>query len=145
MKLKYIIAVLASVLTLATACEKETTNVLSEVQVSSSYVSISQTGGENTITVDATASWSITGAPDWLTISPASGASGTSKVTFSAESTLDGRNCEVLLTCGGKTQHINVIQGLSVISKATCAEVLAGIDNKTYLVTGICTAIANTT
>ena len=38
-----------------------------------------------------------------------------------------------------------MIQGLSTISNATCAEVIAGPDSKTYRVTGTCTAIANTT
>lgn len=144
MKLKYIIAVLASALTLAVGCEKDTLNVLSEVQVSSSYVAIPQTGGSNTIAVDAIGAWNITGAPAWLTISPASGSAGVTNVSFSAASTLDGRNCEVLLTCDGKTQRINVIQGLATVSKATCKEVENGPDSKTYLVTGICTAIANT-
>lgn len=49
------------------------------------------------------------------------------------------------LLCGGATQHINVIQGVSTVSNATCAEVIAGPDSKSYRVTGTCTAIANTT
>ena len=144
MKLKYIIAAFAATVTLAAGCQKEAERYLSEVQVSSSYVAIDQNGGSTDITVTATASWSISGAPDWLTVSPASGSSGQSKVSFSAESTLDGRTTEVLLTCDGATQHINVIQGLAVVSKATCAEVVAGPDSKTYLVSGVCTAITNT-
>lgn len=131
---------------------------LSEVQVSESYVAIPQDGGSAVITVTATGEWSfenqkwiagkdtlVAPAPRWLNISVTSGAAGQTEVTFSAESTLDGRTCELLLDCGGKTQRINVIQGLSTVSNATCAEVIAGPDSKTYRVTGTVTAIANTT
>ncbi|MDD6804577.1 MAG: BACON domain-containing carbohydrate-binding protein, partial [Prevotellaceae bacterium] len=45
----------------------------------------------------------------------------------------------------GTTQIVNVIQGLSTVSTATCAEVIAGPDSKTYRVKGVCTGIANTT
>ena len=38
-----------------------------------------------------------------------------------------------------------MIQGLSTVSTATCAEVIAGPDSKTYRVKGVCTGIANTT
>lgn len=38
-----------------------------------------------------------------------------------------------------------MIQGLSTVSNATCAEVIAGPDSKTYRVTGTVTSIANTT
>ena len=37
------------------------------------------------------------------------------------------------------------MQGLSTVSTATCAEVIAGPDSKTYQVKGVCTSIANTT
>ena len=145
MKLKYIFTALVAALTLAVGCTKdEIQTSLDEVQVSSSYVSIPMNGGSTTITVTAEDSWTITGAPDWLTISPTTGSAGETKVTFSAESTLDGRTGSVNLVCAGVTQIINYIQGLAVVSKATCAEVIAGPNSKTYLVSGICTAIANT-
>jgi len=144
MKIKNIFAALFAVLAITVGCQVEGDHYLSEVQVSSSYVAISMDGGSTSITVDATAGWSISGAPSWLTISPASGSAGSSSVTFSADATLDGRVAEVELSCDGKIQNINVIQGLAVVSSATCAEVIAGPESKTYKVTGICTAIANT-
>ena len=120
---------------------------LDEVRVSTSYVSLSTNGGSASIDVNATDSWSIDAAsiPAWLTVSPAQGGAGQSSVSFSAESTLDGRTAEVLLNCGGKTQRINVIQGLATVSPATCAEIIAGPDSKTYRVTGTVKSIANTT
>ena len=144
MKIKNILVSLVAVLALADGCNQiEPDHFLSEVKVSSSYVAITMDGGSTSIDVEAVEGWTITGAPSWLTVSPASGSAGSSKVTFSAAKTLDGRTAEVVLTCGGKTQNINVIQGLAVVSPATCAEVIAGPDSKTFLVTGTVTAIAN--
>ena len=144
MKAKYIILSLMASLAVLTGCEKEADHFLSEVAVSSSYVAIDMSGTPATISVNATAPWTISGMPDWLTVSPTSGSAGQGTITFSAGTTLDGRTAEVYLVCDGKTQNINVIQGLSTVSPATCAEVIAGPDSKTYRVTGICTSIANT-
>lgn len=146
MKLRYIFTALVATLTLAVSCEKANKEFLDEVKVSSSYVAIPQEGGSTTITVTATDSWSFdNGIPSWMTVSPTSGSAGETKVTFSAAKTLDGRSGSFNLKCGSAVQTINYIQGLPVVSKATCAEVIAGPDSKTYLVTGVCTAIANTT
>ena len=145
MKIKNILVSLVAILALAAGCNQiEPDHYLNEVKVSSSYVALSMDGGSATIDVEATESWSIPTAPDWLTISPASGGAGSTKVSFSASKTLDGRTAELQIKCGDKTQNINVIQGLAVVAPATCAEVIAGPDSKTYRVTGVCTRIANT-
>lgn len=145
MKIKNILVSLVATLALAAGCNQlEPDHYLSEVKVSSSFVALNMDGGSASITVDATEGWSIPTAPDWLTISPTSGGAGSANVTFSAGKTLDGRTATVVINCGGKTQNINIIQGLAVVSPATCAEVIAGPDSKTYRVTGICTRIANT-
>jgi hypothetical protein len=152
MKLKKIFPLFIAILALMTSCtDEETMTLLEEIQVSSSYVSIPVDGGSTTITVTAKDSWTIekvTTVKDsvtWLTISSTSGSAGESELTFSAESTLDGRTAQVLIQSGGQTQRINIIQGLSIVEPATCAEVIAGPDGKTFMVTGVCTAITNTT
>ncbi len=146
MKLKYFFPLFFVAVALMVSCEEEATmTLLDEIQVSSSYVSIPVEGGSTSITVTTNDSWTLENSLQWLTISSTSGSAGESTLTFSASSTLDGRIGEVKILCGGKTQRINVIQGLAVISSATCAEVIAGPDDKTYQVTGVCTAIANTT
>jgi hypothetical protein len=146
MKLKRIFPFFVAILALMTSCtDEETMTLLGEIQVSSSYVSIPVDGGSTAITVTAKDSWTVENSVEWLTISSTSGSAGESTLTFSAESALDGRTAEVLIQCGGKTQRINIIQGLAQIASATCAEVIAGPDSKTYQVTGVCTAIANTT
>lgn len=96
---------------------------LGEVRVSSSYVAIPQAGGSATITVNAASDWSIASqewiqgkdtitaaVPQWLTVSATEGAAGSAEITFSAEATDAARECEVWLTCAGKTQRINVLQ-----------------------------------
>ncbi|MBR6444990.1 MAG: DNA-binding protein [Prevotella sp.] len=147
MKLRYLIPSFIAALTMFVSCSDEfEPTYLGEVQLSSSYVAIPQEGGSTAVKVTATGDWAVDAEkiPAWLTVSPAAGGAGETTMTFSADAAIDGRTAELLLTCGGKTQHINVIQGLSTVSKATCAEVIAGPDSKTYRVTGVCTAIANT-
>ena len=147
MKLKYIFASIVATLAIV-GCQKEADHYLNEIKVSSSYVALSTGVGANTsITVTATDSWYVAideATAKWLTVSPTMGGAGDTNLTFSA-SAGEGRTAEVLIKCGDKTQHINVIQGVATVSKATCAEVIAGPDSKTYRVTGICTGIYNTT
>ncbi len=146
MILKRIFPFLVAILALLTSCtDEETVTLLDEIQVSSSYVSIPVDGGSTSITVTAKDSWTVENDVEWLTISSTSGSAGESTLTFSAESALDGRTAELLIQCGGATQRINIIQGLATISSATCADVIAGPDSKTYQVTGVCSAITNTT
>ena len=145
MKASYIFASLIAALAILAGCQKEVeSHYLDEVSVSSSYVSVPSEGGSATIGVLSSYAWSITGAPDWLTVSPLSGPAGSTNVTFSADPA-EGRTAELLLECNGAVQRINVIQGIATVSPATCAEVLAGPDSKTYRVTGTVTSIVNTT
>lgn len=151
MKLKRIFPFLVALLALMTSCtDEETMTLLDEIQVSSSYVAIPVEGGSTSITVTAKDSWTAEKVTtdknkvEWLTISSTTGNAGESTLTFSASSAIDGRTAEVLIKSGDKTQRVNIIQGLATIASATCAEVIAGPDSKTYQVTGVCTAIANT-
>lgn len=165
MKLKYIIpSLMAVVAAVFTSCSEDNDPIyLDNLRVSTSYVSISKDGGSTKVILNATDSWHFdkviakteTNAagekvtnyyetPDWLTVSPLSGQAGEDiELTFSADAAA-GRTTTLKLVSGGKTQEINVIQGIAEVTPATCAEVIAGADAKTYLVTGVCTAIANT-
>jgi len=147
MKSKYFFPLLIAIVAMMASCaDEDQMTLLDEIQVSSSYVAIPLTGGSTTITVTAQDSWTAQKAKpaEWLTISSTSGSAGETTLTFSALGALDGRTAEVLITCAGNTQRINIIQGLSQVSPATVAEVIAGPDGKTYRVTGVCTSIANT-
>ena len=145
MKLRYFIpSLMAVVAAMFTGCsDKNDPTYLSEIRVSQSYVALNTSGGSTSIDVTASGSWTVTGAPSWLTVSPASG-TGNGTITFSADAA-EGRTAEVLIACDGKTQRVNIIQGIAQVSTATCAEVIAGPDSKTYRVTGTVTGIANTT
>ena len=147
MKLRYFIPFFALVALLSACSDDDAMTLLDEIQVSSSYVSIDEAGGSNTITLNAKEAWSFDEEelPDWLTVSPLAGGAGETKVTFTAPATPDGRTTVLHVACAGKSQTINVIQGLSTVSEATCAEVIAGPESKTYRVTGTVTSIVNTT
>lgn len=145
MKLRYFIPFfLAVVAAVFTACSDDNDpTYFDEIRVSQSYVSLNTNGGSTSIDIKANGSWTVSEVPEWLTVSPASG-TGNGTITFSADAG-EGRTAEVLITCEGKTQRINIIQGIATVSNATCAEVLAGPDSKTYRVTGTVTKIVNTT
>ncbi len=158
MKLKYLFPIFIAILALFASCDDEDqVTLLGSIQVSSSYVSIPLDGGSTNITVTAKDSWTaekvfvmkndsvVKDSISWLTLSTITGSAGESTLSFSAESSLNGRSTEVLIQCGGETQRVNVMQGVSKAAPATCAEVIAGPESKTYRVTGVCTAITNTT
>lgn len=148
MKLKYLFtAFIAAVATMLVGCSNEDEiTLMDELQISSSYVAIPAEGGSTSIDITVADAWEITGAPAWLTIDKTAGEAGSHTIIFSAEQTLDGRTAEVLLTLTNtqKVQHINVIQGLSTVSEATVAEVMAGPDSKSYQVKGTVTKISET-
>ena len=165
MKLRYFIpSLVAVVAAVFTGCsDKQEPTYFSEIQVSQSYVSLNTAGGSTSITLTTASNWQFEKifkvttkdaegnsvdnyyeTPTWLTVNQTSGGAGQCTLTFSADAG-EGRNCELVISCADKTQRINIIQGIATVSTATCAEVLAGPDSKTYRVTGTCTKIANTT
>ena len=149
MKLKYFIPAFVALLgaMMVSCSDDDSMTLLDEIQVSRSYVPISIDGGEASIDVTAQDSWSFDAEeiPAWLTITPMQGGAGETKVFFKADKAPDGRSAELHINCAGRTQNINVIQGLAEIHDATCAEVIAGPESKTYRVTGTVTNIYNTT
>ena len=160
MKLKYIIPSLIALLAFVlVSCEKDDDKTyLDGLRVSQSYVSLDVNAGSAEITVTADADWAfedqkwiqkkdttIAPAPKWLKIDPVKGSAGVTKIKFSADSTIDGRTVELKMVSGGKVQLINVIQGVATVSDASCKDVIAGPDSKTYRVKGVVTKIANTT
>ncbi len=147
MKLKYFISFFALVALLASCSDDDAMTLLDEIQVSSSYVSINEAGGSNTITLNAKEAWTFDAEelPAWLTVSPMNGGAGETQVTFTAPPAPDGRTAVLHVKCADKSQTINVIQGLAVVQTATCAEVIAGPESKTYRVTGTVKSIVNTT
>lgn len=147
MKLRYFISFFALIALLSSCSDEETMTLLDELKVSSSYVGIDVNGGSNNIILNANGAWTFDQdeIPEWLTVSPMSGGAGEYGITFTAPAAPDGRTAVLHVECNGKQQTINVIQGLAVVSEATCAEVNAGPESKTYRVTGTVDRIINTT
>lgn len=164
MKLRHIFGMCLAAL-MATACsENEVIGLMDEVKLSSSFVAIPAEGGQTTFTVEAKGDWKIddivtkittnkdgsvdttwSQMPSWLTVTPTHGTAGKTTVTLQADRTDYGRQAELHILCGSKVQYINVRQGSLEAASATCAEVNAGADGKTYRVKGTVTQIANTT
>lgn len=147
MKLRYFISFFALVALLAGCSDDDEMTLLDEIRVSSSYVGIDVNGGSGNIILNANDAWAFDQEeiPEWLTISPMSGSAGEYGITFTAPAAPDGRTAVLHVECDGKKQTINVIQGVAVVSDATCAQVIAGPESKTYRVTGTVASIANTT
>lgn len=148
MKLRYIIAIMISAVMAFSGCNKiEPVGTFDNIKLDKSYVAIPVGGGTTQITVSATEAWSIQNTdklPEWLTVSPVSGGAGDTKVSFSASSIDGGREVELTILAGKNTQFLKVRQGSLEAVSATCADVIAGPDGKTYKVKGVCTSIANT-
>ena len=148
MKLRYFIPAIIALFSLAlTSCnDDDSATLLKEIQLTSSNVGIDINGGSTSVGVTATDTWSIDPEeiPDWLTVSPMTGQAGQTAVSFSAPAAPDARSTVLHIECRGKRQTINIIQGLPSVTVATCAEVIAGPESKTYRVTGTVKSIANT-
>ena len=152
MKLKYFIPMFIMALAMLTSCsDDEVVTYPDGLRVSSSYMALPVEGGSASIDVYCNQKWEVdtVGAfpkkEPWFDYSVSSSDKG-QVLTITADETLDGRSTSIkLVTEGGTTQIINVMQGLSTVSTATCAEVITGPDSKTYQVKGVCTSIANTT
>ena len=152
MNLKHFFAIAAAAVAFASCSENYEVDNLNGLTVSSSYVSLPVAGGTNTINIKSNYAWQLdtTGTvvkgKSWLEFYPSlTGEAGESQLTISAPADVNGRSAEVLLKSGSQTQHILIIQGLPQATAATCAEVIAGPDAKTFMVTGTVTSIANTT
>lgn len=146
MKLKYLFCVLLTALFMV-GCQSDdnTLGTLGNIALDKTYVTIPESGGSVTVNVSATDSWTLSELPSWLTSNVTSGSAGDTQLTLSAEAVSGGRETELQITIGDNTQILMVRQGSLEASSATCAEVIAGADGKTYRVKGTCTTISNTT
>lgn len=151
MKLRYFIPAIIALFNLAlTSCnDDDSATLYDEIQVTSSNVGIPIGGGSASIGVNATQAWTVDPEeiPSWITVNPMSGQAGQTAVSFTAPAAAEaevGRQAILHIDCAGKRQTIHVFQGLPTVTDATVAEVLAGVEGKTYRVTGTVSSIANT-
>ena len=120
MKLMNILAIaLASVLGLC-ACgggsDDNGNDVVEQFNLTASpeTLSFKADGGEATITLSASREWSAfaTNNESWISVSPASGASGSAsvKVTVQSNATYDAREGEVTIKAGSERRYVKVTQ-----------------------------------
>lgn len=149
MKLKYLFStILASALMLV-GCVQESVDSFDNIKLSQTYLSIPEEGGSVELTVNASEAWAFVTTEDWpsedswLTADVLSGEAGETVVTFSAEKTDTGRELELEIKAGNNSQFVRVRQGKMTAVEATCADVIAGPDGKSFIVQGVCTSIAS--
>ena len=112
MKLKYLIPIFVAAIAMFVGCTSDEDAIyLDNIRLSSSYVSLNKDGGTTAVELNADADWSFVEStvPDWLTISPMSGAAGATTLNFSAGAG-GSRQATVKLICAGNTQEVNVLQ-----------------------------------
>lgn len=192
MKAKYIILSVFA-LAAAVACEKEGAHLMSEFQADKLYVTIPKEDGTATINVTATEEWTFdfdiakdTTVLDaekktkkksidvnqleefsWVSVSPASGKAGETKITFTdnrktyfkkinGEDPKEGDDLGSFtqtfkVKVGDKYQNILVTVGTAAKATVVTAKQLLGedsefspVEGKTYRITGACTRITST-
>ena len=154
MKLRYFITFfIAVVAVLFSSCSEDEATYLDEIRVSKSIIAIPASGGSDTITLKAVDEWTIdsvyssdgTKKYSWLNVSVVQGQAGETQVIFSADSSTVSNEATLYVSCAGQKQMLSVIQVVSSeVEEATCADVIAGPESKSYRVSGVCTKIANT-
>lgn len=164
--------ILASVLLFAACAPEAPTTSFDNIKLDKTYVVISEEGGSAQLTINATEDWAfdtlytkdvwpnvITRKTDketnkeyvasveasWLSVDKLANSAGETVLTFKAEAVAGGRELELCIKAGANSQFVRVRQGSLEASSATCKEIIAGPDGKTYRTKGLVTLIENTT
>jgi len=150
------------------ACSDDNNERLDSLQgfsLSKTYLTIPEDGGDVTLTINSATAWKLDSAvvvgkhvdtngktvsdydrlPKWLNATPVTGKAGQTTITFHANASNSGREILLRLSTGNHKQYIIVRQGSFEAATATCADIIAGVDGKTYRVKGLCTSIVNNT
>ena len=152
MKLKnFFLSILAGAVLAAGCAQEQAISSIAEFKPEMSYIGIPLEGGITTTAVQATASWSFdtSAIPEWLTVTPTSGAAGTEHIVFAAEANTgtSERSVNLVVNVAGKQQNFTVIQagpGAVEAPLSTIADVMAGNDGTLFRIRGTVTTIANT-
>ena len=153
MKLRYIIAAIASAAVFAGCQTEPMVGSFADFTLDKPFVSIPMEGGSAEVAITAADAWEVTKhydtgkkddnkkaimdfAPEWVTLSSTTGAAGQSKLTITAAATESGREVELQLKSGSKLQHIIVRQGSLDAVTGTCKEANEAPLGKNMTVTG---------
>ena len=149
MKFKSILTLIFSTLLLAGCSEDQVLGTFDDLNLSTTYISIPAEGGDVKVTIKASEAWEFStekgfAQPDWITLSQTSGEAGETELTISAEASNSGREAEMKIISGAKSQFLKIRQGDMTASAATCKEVNEAPDGKSFVVSGTITKIVNT-
>ena len=110
MKFRYLLTSILACLALV-GCVQEELPGLSDIEVTPSYFTFGVDGGSKEVTVTTSSEWTVTDAPEWVTVSPASG-NGNGKFTVSAIASTDtlARTAFLKVNAGKETQLVTVNQ-----------------------------------
>ena len=85
MKIYKIFALLAAALTVFASCdqkEPDNTPVTPKIRLSQNEIEVPVSGGQSTVSLTANLDWTVSGVPEWITVSPESGAGSLYKQTI---------------------------------------------------------------
>ena len=145
MKLRYIFSALVAAALAFVGCQEEE-RFLDELQVSQSIIALPIEGGQVVVDVTAVDNWEITDVPEWLTVSPATGAAGKTQVVFSAGEGKETREALLYVNIREVQQVLNVIQMAEKVELpfTDCKTVLNENNvGKVYKVKGTVTDLTN--
>lgn len=172
MKLRYLFSMILAALFFVGCVDEMGTDSFENIKLDKTMLVIPVEGGSVELKINATEAWAFdtlytedvwpnvikreknkeTGVetvtsvdPSWLAVNIMAGEAGENVVKFTADKVDGGREIELCIKAGINSQFVKIRQGSLEASSATCAEVIAGPDGKTYRVKGVCTGIANTT
>ena len=171
MKLRYLFSmILASALLFVGCAKEEPTDSFSNIKLDKTMLVLPENGGTVQLTINSTEAWAfdtlytedvwptvITRKKNdageyyvskyetsWLTVDKMSGEAGETVLKFTADTVAGGREIELCIKAGVNSQFLRVRQGSLEAQSATCADVIAGPDGKSYRVKGTVTSIVNT-
>lgn len=82
-----------------------------KVSVSQTSVSFGDTGGTQSVQVLSNTKWTVSGAPNWLTVAPPSGSgNGMISITANANTSSTSQNCTLFITAGSASATVSVSQ-----------------------------------
>ena len=162
--------ILASALLFVGCAKEEPTDSFSNIKLDKTMLVLPVNGGTVELTINSTEAWAfdtlytedvwptvITRKKNdageyyvsnyetsWLTVDKMSGEAGETVLKFTADTVAGGREIELCIKAGVNSQFLRVRQGSLEAQSATCADVIAGPDGKSYRVKGTVTSIVNT-
>ncbi len=152
MKLRYLfLSILAGAALAAGCAQEQVISSLAEFKPENACIGLPYEGGISSTAFTATASWSVDAesVPEWLTVSPMSGGSGSDHLVFATDPNpgVASRSADILVNVAGRQQRLLVTQaGAGPIEApiSTVKQVEEGSDGEVFRVRGTVTSVAST-